>query len=1164
MKPIFRIISYFFKKRNISFTDQNIHSFFENGVSFPKFVALSLNVDEIPQIIGNPEMSNQKEHNNKIALQFLFQKCPEIAKKSPSFITDQNKANLLELILTNICFNIDLSEILNKCNKILQPAGITLNNIDELMNKKILITLLCLLSSNESNYESETNDFDQLIFNYFQFAEVPLVIDESTLNTKNRNIFLIQILIIFDIYSEKISHLQINEEVLQNTQKIVDHFKELSTNKIFSTIENCKDVDDSYSQSDSYEDQKSDNESIENISNGLLKVLNSIGKSGNLKFDNFQTKKNIIKFVDMIMKDEISEITSQEEPFNIAIKKVIKFLSSKDPIFDILLFNFNDPKLVVSSSISFYTNFLNIFFLTKSREELTERCSTIIFGNLNRNDIFYPSFQANIKKDPYQMENLLSKKDTYDALVYFLNKRSTHFTMNEQKNISKYYNNSHINELNENDLTNPEIRFYQLQIIFNKLDDKNFVYYLHELFLIAIRKIRRIKIMKLKYITQSIITKNKSLEMQKKRYISFLNKNIPSTTEDQDDLNFESKEQSDQPETFNQSSLEQSLKLEEAFSLTEHSAIEYQTPENYWNSIDDKYSFDHGILFRKHSKQDVWINNIKNYIRNAVPNASNQTKTNLFFSLPKKNMKFKLYKLFIYNEKVEKWEENSKGIAELVEDKFYKLNPELSYVLFLNSFENDLITLNSNLSSFNLPDLDDDNIYIYALLDKPMSLLDYEIISLSLEKNVKPLFLLLHVPNREIKNIKSIIFKIYHFLSTICDVEIVILNKKYYNDQIDMIKKLNNLKRSYLNGIELITKAKKSSTNKIDMLDSIIETNKNKDFSSDGDGFNDNFEDEESSDHFYDLFNLSVFEKKHELILLFNDDCVQCDIQQNLEENTFFDSFKKSLGVPYYACCININMPVTYRCFLMCLNEAVSKNNSSFEDSFHYFNFIQISDLTNLYINVKSCNKWKSKLKKLIYDRFLQLKRNNLEGLNELLLVDQLNKELMKIRPSIDIDFIKKCNSVLVKIRKEIIKKNKSIFEQELEKSSRNNIEYLTAIIKKADFISNDKKKSMKDSHELFLRNKFFDITKALYPKDAIVHVLNTNSSLLANQIRNDSEILEDIFSKFSVNSNKKVVNLIDSVKDGTNYTIRETENTKETEVIVEAGNLESVFEQDF
>lgn len=102
------------------------------------------------------------------------------------------------------------------------------------------------------------------------------------------------------------------------------------------------------------------------------------------------------------------------------------------------------------------------------------------------------------------------------------------------------------------------------------------------------------------------------------------------------------------------------------------------------------------------------------------------------------------------------------------------------------------------------------------------------------------------------------------------------------------------------------------------------------------------------------------------------------------------------------------------------------------------------------------------------------------------------------------------------------------------------------------------------DSHDSFLRNEFFDIIKALYPKDAIVHVFNKNSSILENQIEIDKKALKNIFKKYSPKNDEKVVNLMDSIREGTNYTIKETENIREIEVIVEAGNLEKVIKQDF
>ena len=56
------------------------------------------------------------------------------------------------------------------------------------------------------------------------------------------------------------------------------------------------------------------------------------------------------------------------------------------------------------------------------------------------------------------------------------------------------------------------------------------------------------------------------------------------------------------------------------------------------------------------------------------------------------------------------------------------------------------------------------------------------------DKQTKPIILLVHVPESkiEIPNRIFIIYQIYFFLSIICDISVVVLNKEHYTDQISI------------------------------------------------------------------------------------------------------------------------------------------------------------------------------------------------------------------------------------------------------------------------------------------------------------------------------------------------------------------------------------------
>lgn len=126
-------------------------------------------------------------------------------------------------------------------------------------------------------------------------------------------------------------------------------------------------------------------------------------------------------------------------------------------------------------------------------------------------------------------------------------------------------------------------------------------------------------------------------------------------------------------------------------------------------------------------------------------------------------------------------------------------------VLFINSHENDSVSVVSKFIKHVFPDLDEnenkEQIFVYGICDKSLSHFDYYIEQTDNDTNQKqlsqnkPIFLLVHVPKTKQNhpNIKKILLQIYSFLSYICDIEIVILDKKYYTDQIELISKLNNL-----------------------------------------------------------------------------------------------------------------------------------------------------------------------------------------------------------------------------------------------------------------------------------------------------------------------------------------------------------------------------------
>ncbi|KAK8844207.1 hypothetical protein M9Y10_024413 [Tritrichomonas musculus] len=966
----------------------------------------------------------------------------------------------------------------------------------------------------------------------------------------------------------------------------------------FKTIENCT-------------DNFSDNLSEE----ALLNTINGIGIKIESHFDNISDivqKKNMIKIISFFFRSILRFYHKICLPNN-SYDNLIKLLSTVDPIFDLKLFNFKNPKYLVSSAISFYRLFLNRFFLKQSREKLFERCSTILFSLTKPGDFFYKEIHKN-KKNFFNDRNILFQWETYLALVYFIHNRKIHFKFKNIKFCENYFTKEKIPQIiNKNYLKScnfheQDALFYQLQFIFDALDNKKFVYRFHECILKTIRKLKQAKVPDFKTLTSNIRAKNISLIIQIKKYSKISNNNNNNNNNKEDnkeeennqkpiiqninDLNILKKISPPNPNSFDQRQLEKTKKVNEIKKQKNknHSSINLESPESFWNPIDNYFAIDNGVLFKKAEQnqfqQQQLIDDISNY-ENKIKRITID-ESNLFSTVPIRDNKTHLFKFFYYNEQSHKWEMDSTLISNfIIQNKHLNsLNTKVPLIFFSNSYENDLITLNSKLLLSLYPDLDDNDIYVYALCDKSLSLLEYNINIQEETMNIKPIFLLLHVPKskQHIENIKMIVFKIYYFLSIVCDVEIVILNKEHYADQINLIKSMQNIKRSYkeasqkrIERKELIIKRNSSQEMKLDK-GSFSLSSSYVDFSDDDDdyGYSDDDIDNNKSFANFDvnsmngaleLINLNLFVKKSKHIILINDESIDGDITE-VNNNKFFKSIQEQIkaetcSINY----INVNKAVTYRLFLKSLKEFVIDVKNESEDVIKNFDIFPITEINSKYINLKSKNEWENELKNIIYDRFKQYKDANLDESNDFILISKLNSEITKMNPSIDYIFLQKCNTFLDKIRNDLAQLNNDVFISELSISSNNNLNYLKQIINSHPYWQDEKKDFIYKSHENFLNNEFFSIIKAFYPKKDYSLIIDLNLSILENQVKKDRKAILKLFREVE-NKLKppqdQAVDLFDEMKKGTNYSIRETERVREIKVIAKAGHLKEVIPQDF
>lgn len=236
---------------------------------------------------------------------------------------------------------------------------------------------------------------------------------------------------------------------------------------------------------------------------------------------------------------------------------------------------------------------------------------------------------------------------------------------------------------------------------------------------------------------------------------------------------------------------------------------------------------------------------------------------------------------------------------------------------------------------------------------------------------------------------------------------------------------------------------------------------------------NENCYNSDMKDLNYIIMNTDLQIKKTNYIILVNDDKIEGDISQ-VNNNDLFDYIKeqineKSLSIYY----INVNNHDTYRLFFDCLKKFTSNVQFEYENILNNFKLLQLTGISNKYINLKCKEDFRSALTKVIDDRFIQFKESSCNDLSDFDILSQINNEITDAYPSIDSDFKANCNLILEKITQKIICDKSKIITSELDISSTNHIDYLKKIINSKHYWSINQKENIKNKHANFIKNEF-------------------------------------------------------------------------------------------
>lgn len=1297
MDPILKIIKYYLSQNNILNNDDSIDSFFDNGVSFPQFISTIYN-ESIPKIIKVPKTLSNKNSNNELALQFIFQKNDYFQKINLKYDSYEDKVNLLELIITQLCFTTDYKEIIKKCNSILQPLGIKYAGKKDLLKFSNLLTLLNAFTNEDLKIISDDQiNIIDILKESFKKANVPFVLDENSLSIQKQYQFYIQIDIIFNNYKNKdqkldicnnIDNLQTNNKNDNNNiynndidddgnnnkntelkyQKNLDDNEESEgeTSESFDETNDKKEENSFKFETESFdfgenqdnldENENSDKgEKMIKFSNkkksrhgfqtqieskkmseiiheiAILKTINSIGSKGGFHFKNFfdavknDSLPNFVMFFlniqsienvklsnsSSISKNQIYENLTDQQIKN--IDAVIKFLEQKCKKFEILLFDFTSKENIRISSLLFYKTFLDFFFIKQNKKDMYQRCLRI------KNTI-------DIKDADDESEDFKELKnwELYISLIQFLITGNLHIVFNSKnteinQNVAEsFFETAKIpfiinDNMIENINTKSSLFFYQLQFIFDAIDLSRKSHHVVEALLDIIYVLKRMKPPNIKNLVSSINAKRESFKLQSERKDNYLKRNSFSYKEEKSEIQKKITKEiskiSRYKERVDLSTTQQFENIEKTNDEAELQTNKNPKRENlnvdeirnkfdsfnaFLNKPNPNIGYDNGILFNKLQSQEQktkahteWINEMEILKKNTSQRISqsfhsqnkNENRSFSFIKTASSNLEAKLYKLFYYDVSNNQWCFNYEDFELFSKDKNININNSRTpLVLFLNSDVNDIIDICSNLIKNLYPNLSlEEDIFVYALCDKSLAMLNYVIdFTDTLKASIKPIFLLLHIPKKKenLSNIQTIIVQIYSFLSSVCNLQVVVLNKKHYLDQINLLKTISKINENLSKSLNNKDKSNSDHSSSSDSSedDDDIENN---DFEED------EWENINEIDSFHKIIfqnqrkieNINEFNYKlSKIILLVKDETIKLDekIEMNLSKSTFFKTILVQihrLGKINFIDPKNTN---SYKSFLTSMNDFIIGDFSSYEEIKNNFIYIKYFMINSLYIHLKSLDQesFITELKKIISERYEMIKSSS-TAKSLVNIMGELQEEFSLVPPSYDDNFLSQCYSVINEMIREENMANKDKIQNELKISADSHLNYLKDSMNQKYYWTKEQMGLMKIAHQKFLEEEFYSIIKIISFGKELDMIYANNIEILDKQKINDNSIIDKIFKPFveiiEIKNKSKEKDFKESIESGTNYVMKETEHLREIKVTVHLNkDLTSEIKQDF
>ena len=412
----------------------------------------------------------------------------------------------------------------------------------------------------------------------------------------------------------------------------------------------------------------------------------------------------------------------------------------------------------------------------------------------------------------------LHNYNVYIGLLHFLVKGNVHFNFTyfksnfSDQDAEAFFNKAKIPMIINSSLMKCEFKnvsypfYYQLQFIFDAS------HRISECLLKGIYKLKKISIPSFKDIIQSLNAKTVSLK--------YRNSNIIQANEIQNEKPENEEKTAPIINKFNKRYLKSKFysSLNKLSDDEDKNIFEKEENDIFLIDVNSNFKYNNGILCENveshNQSKEKWIDEMSKIEKNvpksrrrsnAVIKKSSVTQSFLSLNRSKSSFESKLYKIFYYDEKTNTWIFNSSVFNSFASEKMINVgSSQTPLVLFINSLESDVITINSKFINCLYPNFDDENeeeendkqIFVYSFCDNTLTMLNYVVDFNGKNKaSIKPIFLSLHISkNKEnLPNLDIIITQIYSFLFAICDLSIVVLDMNYYKqNQNSYISILNH------------------------------------------------------------------------------------------------------------------------------------------------------------------------------------------------------------------------------------------------------------------------------------------------------------------------------------------------------------------------------------